>query len=273
MNEKLQKAYLASAIIQSYYMKLSELSYQECEDTEEYVEIIDKLKKATNGEKTIYDEIPEEEIDTAIAHFKENDISNVFEARMYSRLNQSLRKRQNSDLLAELANIISSKIIIDVLKKVFLEISKLKLLEVPEEDVAALLLRNDIYKYNYLTGNDFIEQIALQYKFNILSLPTIKFEEIESSFKTSFVKKSAGLFYSYIVESIEELQEIETEDKYNNIYVTLFEMSRIEVMLPYLNKEYLIKLAKYLDSLKDKANNDIIKKIKKLIIKRKEEFE
>ena len=75
----------------------------------------------------------------------------------------------------------------------------------------------------------------------------------------------------YIRDSIEELNNINEEDVYLNKYTEIFETSRIEIMLPYLNKDGLMKLSLYLNNLK--INNNTITSVKKLLIKRKEEFE
>ena len=273
MNERIQKARLSSAIVETYYIKLRELSYQNKENTSEFDEIIDILKKATLTEKETYDELSDEEIATTIQEFKNSDVQNVTEARMYDKLNASYRKRNNTEFTISLGNIITSKIIIDVLKTVIFKIINLTSVGASEEDIELMLTYNDIYKYNYLTANEYTEQLSLQYKFDVLALPDIEFDEIEKKFKTQFVNKAADLFYNYITDSINELLEVETDDQFVNLHVTLFEMSRIEVVLPYLDKVHLTKLANYLNELKSKKDNNVMKKIRIIVNKRKEEFE
>lgn len=273
MDNKLHFAYLSSAVIETYYIKLRELSYQNEEDSQEYEDTINKLKKATQGENEIYRELTDEDIDSAIKYFNENKPKNVTEVRMRSKLNRVYRSRHVSEYENTLGNIITSKIVIDVFKRLTYKILKLKSSELSEETIETLLLYNDIYKYNYLNGTDHIERIALEYKFDILSMPNIKFTEIEETFQIEFLKKSAEINFNYIKDSIEELLNIKTEDKYLELYITLLELSRVETMLPYLNKDMLIKLSDYLNNLNLRENNDILKKIRRIVDKRKEEFE
>ena len=270
MDNKLHFAYLASAVIETYYIKLRELSYQFEEDTPEYEAIVNKLKKAVYGESEMYDELTNAEIQEAIKYFDTFGIKNVTEARMCSKLNQNNRKRHNTIQNIELGNVITSKIIIDVLKRTTIKILKLKDRNLPDDDIECLLLYNDLYKYNYLTGNDYIEKLAIDCKYDILSLPNISFEDIESKFKIEFIRQSAALTLNYIRDSIKELLNIKTDDENLRIYMTLFEISRIETMLPYLDKKTLISLSSYLSSLNE--NNEALRKIKELVNKRKEEL-
>ena len=271
MDNKLHFAYLSSAIIETYYIKLRELSYQFEEDSPEYTATINKLKKAVEGEAEMYDELTDEEIQEAIKYFDTFGIKNVTESRMRSQLNQTNRIRHDSIQNVTLGNAITAKIIIDVLKRTTFKILKLKDSNLPDDDIECLLLYNDLYKYNYLTGNNYIEKLALDCNYDILSLPNIRFEDIESKFKTEFIGKSAALTLNYIKDSINELLNIKTDDENLRIYMTLFEVSRIETMIPYLNKEALISLSNYLSSLNE--HNEALKKIKELVKKRKEEFE
>lgn len=272
MDNNLHFAYIASLLIETYYIKLRELSYQNQEDSPEYEEIINILKKAIQGENEIYNELTIVEINNAINYYNQNKPKNVTEVRMRGQLRQTLRKSHNTEFNINLGNIITSKIIIDVLKRTLFKILKLKELNAPEEDIEALLLYNDIYKYNYLTGNEYIEKLALEYKFDILSLPNIKFDDIESKFETQFIKNSTNIAFEYIKDSIYELVNFKSNDKYLSIYINLFEVSRVEVMLPYLTKDSLVRLSNYLNHLHPNENNDALNKIKRLVAKRKEEL-
>lgn len=273
MDIELQKAHIASTIIESYYNKLREMTFLNDEENPEYNSIINKLKKAVIGEEQIYDEISDDKIINMINYLNKKEKKNNAELRMYSRLNHAYHKHHNKEFNIELSNIITSKIIIDVLKMVTLKIIKLSENNISEEFIEALLTYHHIYKYTYLTSNSFIEKLSLQYEFDILGLPNIEFSEVEKAFSTKFIEESGNITLEYIKSSIQELLSIRTEDKTLETYITLFEVSRIEVMLPYLSKNMLEKLSIYLNSLNISNDNTAFKKIKKIINKRKEELE
>ena len=62
MDIELQKAHIASTIIESYYNKLREMTFLNDEENPEYNSIINKLKKAVIGEEQIYDKLPDDKI-------------------------------------------------------------------------------------------------------------------------------------------------------------------------------------------------------------------
>jgi hypothetical protein len=274
MTQKLQSAYIASTIIEKFYDKLREISCLQNEDSSEYTTIINKLKKSVIAEDMIYDELSLDEATTAYNKLNENKTSDPVGVRMRYKLSQAIIKKQNTSINIELSNMISSKIIIDVLKRVTLKIAKLSETAVGEGFIDILLLYNDIYKYSYLTSNSYIEKLALEYEYDILSLPDIHFSDVEKKYGILFVKESSNIALNYIEGSIRELLDMRTDDEHLKVYVMILEVSRIEVMLPYLNKESLILLSSYLNNLNITPDNDMVfKKIKKLLNKRKEELE
>ena len=274
MTQKLQSAYIASTIIEKFYDKLREISCLQNEDSSEYTTIINKLKKSVIAEDMIYDELSLEEATTAYNKLNENKTSDPVGVRMRYKLSQAIIKKQNTSINIVLSNMISSKIIIDVLKRVTLKIAKLSETAVGEGFIDILLLYNDIYKYSYLTSNSYIEKLALEYEYDILSLPDIHFSDVEKKYGILFVKESSNIALNYIEGSIRELLDMRTDDEHLKVYVMILEVSRIEVMLPYLNKESLILLSSYLNNLNITPDNDMVfKKIKKLLNKRKEELE
>ena len=84
---------------------------------------------------------------------------------------------------------------------------------------------------------------------------------------------SQNIIYNYVVSSIEELANFETDDKYLLSYISIFEVARVKVMLPYLNKESLESIMElYKQNKFSYDKNGALRKVKKLINKRKEEF-
>ena len=272
MVSKLQIASVSSTIVETYYEKLRQMSFNLQESDAEYDITVDKLKKCVQGEEQIYHELTDKEISEGLAYFKENGMHSSIDGRVNYKINEIYRERKYRGISVELGNMIASKVMIDVLKNVTNKLLALNNKEIPEEDIDTLFLYHEMYKYHCLTTNKYIEKLALEARFCILALPTIDFKQIESSFNVFFIENSTQIAYNYIIASIQELLKLHSEDKYLNVYLTLFETSRVEIMLPYLNKEYLIKLTNYLNGLNIKEEDASVRRIRKLINKRKEEL-
>ena len=272
MVDKLQIIHVTALIIQTYYDKLRSLSIDNLENDPEYDKTVFKLIKCVEGESTLYQELSDKDINSGLNYFNQNGIHSWIEERISSRLKEQKQIRDNPNNQNELGRVISSKIMIDVLKKVTSKILSLTDEGITDEEIDSLLLYNDVHKYHYLTTNSYIESLALSSRFCILALPSLDFHDIEEKYNVSFIEPSTSLAYDYIKASLDELINIKTEDEYFNVYLSLFETTRIEVMLPYLNKEYLNKLSNHLDTL-NMSNNLSVRKIKRLIRKQKEELE
>ena len=273
MSNELTQVGLASMIVELFYVTLRELSFEDKEDTEEFRSIVLKLRSIIPNENKIYSELSNEDIVFALNSFIKTETDNLVKQRIYSRIKDLYRKRTNTTTVTELGNIISTKILIDVLKELNRKLYGLIDSNLETEEQERLLSYANVYKYNYLTANPFIEDLALKANFNIEALPDIKFDEVEKSFQLKFVEKSTELFLSYVKDSIKELISAESRDEYLNVHVTLFEISRVEVMLPYLTKSNLEDLSHFIETLEYKNKDVAIRNIKKLIKKRKEELE
>ncbi len=260
-------------IAESYYEKLRRLSFEGEESSKEFDDTVDKLKECVHVETNAYHSLSMEEMQEAIKIFEKKGVNCSIDARIYAKLQEYIRDRARSNISVEISNIISSKIIIDVLKKVTNQLIDLDPEAVEEEEIDTLLKYNDVYKYTYLTRNKYIEKLAISGRFSILALPDIKFEDVENHYNMHFVKECAHLAFSYIQDSLNELINNNSEDKYTKVYISVFEIARIEVMLPYLDKDNLIKLSEYVDELDFKKDDSNYDRIKRLIRKRKEEFE
>lgn len=273
MSNELTKAGFASMIVESYYVTLRELSFEDKEDTEEFKNIVTKLRSIIPAENEMYNELSNEDIVFALNSFRKTETDSLVKQRIYSKIKDLYRERINTALVTELGNIITSKILIDVLKQLNRKLHNLIDGNLDSEERERLLSYANVYKYNYLTANPFIEDLALKADFDVEALPNIKFDEVEKTFQLKFVEKSAELFLSYVKDSIKELISAESKDEYLNVHVTLFEISRVEVMLPYLTKSNLEELSHFIDTLEYKNKDVAIRNIKKLIRKRKEELE
>lgn len=276
MNNNILNIKLMSQFITAYYQKLIKLTLNGMTESDEYQETIDKIKYMAQEENSIYKKLTPKEIKAIVEYFNQNEVQNDTDARIYTRTNDQNRLNDknniNIDNQVPLSAVISSKIIIDVLKIVNTKILDLEITDdITEEDIIMLNAYNSVYKYKYLTANSFIEQLSLDNNFDIEEIPTINLYNIEKELNIEIISKAQNTFFNYIFSSIKELINLVSNDRHLYLYASLFELSRIEVMLPYLNKENLTKLSLHLSNLNINSNSII--KVKKLINKRKEELE
>ena len=269
MNNNIISVKIASTIVSCYYKRLMDLAANNLEGTEEQKEIISKLKKAINGENNIYEDLTKEDYDEIIKYYQDHELENSMDARIYLKIRNYQRQNTGHDINIDngilLSSAITTKLLIDVLKTVNRKIDNLQ-----DQDREIIKIYSNIMKYTYLSSNSYIERIALENNFNIEEIPVINFYLIEKVSNVKFMDYAQDLFIEYITDSIEELNNIASEDEYLNKYTEILELSRIEVILPYLNKESLMKLSLYLHNLQ--INNSSITKVKRIIDKRKEEL-
>ena len=269
MNNNIISIKIASAIVSTYYKMLMNFAANDMENTKEYNDTLYKLKKAINGENNIYEDLTKEDYDELIKYYEDYELENSTDARIYTKVRNYQRLNMPNAVVIDgdilLSSAITTKVLIDVLK---LTNNKIDNLDDYDKDI--IKIYSNIMKYTYLSSNCYIENLALKNNYNIEDMPVINFYMIEKVSNVKFMEYAQDLFMQYIKDSIEELNNID-EDEYLNKYTEIFELSRIEVMLPYLNKESLVKLAIFLNNLN--INNNEITKVKKLINKRKEEFE
>lgn len=270
MNNNIISIKIASTIVSSYYKMLMNLAANDMENTEEYNDTLYKLKKAINGENNIYKDLTKEDYDELISYYQDHELENSMDARIYTKIRNYQRLNMPNAVVIDedilLSSAITTKVLIDVLK-----LANNKIDDLDDYDKDIIKIYYNIMKYTYLSSNSYIERLALENNFSIEHMPVINFYMIEKVSKVKFMDYAQDLFMKYIRDSIEELNNINEEDVYLNKYTEIFETSRIEIMLPYLNKDGLMKLSLYLNNLK--INNNTITSVKKLLIKRKEEFE
>ena len=80
-----------------------------------------------------------------------------------------------------------------------------------------------------------------------------------------------GKRIKYATNSIDEMLKTETNDKHAKAYNMMFELSRIECVLNYMDFNSANTLKEYVDY--NYPNNEIISTVKRLIKKRKEELD
>ena len=121
MQENIIGARTASFITLSYYKRLKDLALSNLEDTDEYNEIINKLKKYVNVENEQYSHITKDEINNYFKHLEKFQSADSLEGRCYLKLKERKREMDGNLLIGNkylFSSILSSKIYIDVLKDV-----------------------------------------------------------------------------------------------------------------------------------------------------------
>ena len=276
MNEDLIKIKLAGLFSYYYYHRLKKLSCADQEETDEYLEIIDKLKKVIKAENEVYAGLSERDLRTCSLEIDTYGINNEMDSRKYMKIQFEERKRKHFVLKngVLLSDAISSKILIDILKGIEKKIEEFS--TNPEsviEDICMLQFYHNIHKYDYLTSNNYIEALALRYDFDISRIPALYFTDIENKFDVEFVKNLQPIFLNYAKESLEELTTIDTDDRYFQTYISLFELMRLNVVLENLNYDTVKQLLGYFNDNYDDTEDVILASAKSLIKKKKKEFE
>ena len=277
MDDELLQLNIAGLIIASTYEKLIKYSYGDMEECPEFIDTIEKIKQYTRVENELYSNIGRNTIDNYFASISKNHrFNNSKDARMYNRMSDRMRELNGSKTVNGIliSSIISSKLIIDNLHYVNDRINELvPNEEIQEDDILMINLYNKRMKYHYLTANSYIEKMALEHNFSVDSIPSYTFQDIENKYGIRFISAIQEVLLNYVKESIYELANLKSFDKYLLSYSSLFEIGRVEAILPYLD---ITSVDKILELYKDDSykydSNAALRKVKKIIYKKKEEF-
>ena len=276
MNENIVKTKLASMLVEMYYNKIRSLLCAKQEDTSEFKDLVIKLRNCVNVENNEYHLLSEKDIRTIFMELDKNGIDNNVDVRVSNKIINEKKLRGNFKVKngVMLSDAITTKVIIDILKRIDKKIEFLKTEgELNDEDIFTLEIYNNAHKINYLSSNNYIEAIALKYFFNVTRIPTIYFNEIEEKFEMNFVTQSKQIFLNYAKDSIQEIANFKNNNEYLTAYASLFELSRTEVILEYLDYDNVKKLLAFLDYNYESDNNEMLNTAKILIKKRKEELQ
>ena len=276
MNENIVKTKLASMLVEMYYNKIRSLLCAKQEDTSEFKDLVIKLRNCVNVENNEYHLLSEKDVRTIFMELDKDGINNSTDVRVSNKIITEKKLRDNIKIKNGilLSDAITSKVLIDILKRIEKKIELLKNEgELTDEDIFTLEIYNNAHKINYLSSNNYIEAIALKYFFNVSRIPTIYFNEIEEKFEMNFVTQSKQIFLNYAKDSIQEIANFKNDNEDLTAYATLFELSRTEVILEYLDYDNVKKLLAFLDYNYDSDDNEMLNTAKILIKKRKEELQ
>ena len=141
-----------------------------------------------------------------------------------------------------------------------------------DNDLSDLLLYFKVSKFTYLADSSFLEDLALECDFNIEELPTLSFDKVNNELKIDVLNEANGIFYFYIFNELDALCEISEKKGALNTYLALTGLSRVEVLLNFLDKETFNDVFNYFQEKYGNLKIETMDSAKRLIRKRKEEF-
>lgn len=231
----------------------------------DYKKCIDKLKELIQEEDIVYDKLNEDQLDT---YFKNilDDLSewdNV-KKRYYLKLKERidlLDISNYSDYPFTLNTVIFGKILLETL---------LKLENILKKDNSSLYSYHSTIKYGLMSSNDFLEKLALDFNYDLQSIPNITFDKIKNNFNynNNFYNNLNNLLYLDTIDVIDMILNSNNDLNIENIYNNLFNISRLEVLIKYLDNNSLKKINNYLRNY-TKINNKINYKYVKQILSQK----
>ena len=275
MNNNYMEGFIASLMITNEYQKLMNYSDMGLDYSEEYASEIERIKHLVTIEDSYYAKLNLEETNSYLSDYPISDSPSVLEERYYNKLldrRKILLDEPRIDDFTLFSSVIESKIMIDTFKLLNQKLAAIiKNDDVDSDFKEDLLTYHKLSKYDCFTTNNYLEKLALSYGFNISRIPKIEFETIEKEFNIKFIEESKSIFIYYVIEGLEFLIYNKTNDDELAKYNELIELTRLEVLISYLNKQDLIKLYDTINKeFGSMENNQYITTIKKLIRTKKE---
>lgn len=276
MPEEIKRVILLSGEITMNYVRLSELIIDNKTDTEEFDETLKRIKEILDEEEETYSKI---NLDTIEGYFKvysaldDTPIENRVLERLSERKNVILDVPRINDYTT-IGSVLGSKIMIDTIKLMEERINSLEKENCTDEGVKLLRIYHKSAMFAHLTYNTYIEKRSLEYNFDIESIPSISFEEINNQFDTSIPNNIQNTIIRHILEDIMSLNDLNQNlpDRIMATYLALFELSRIETMLEYLNKKSLNTIYNIFQTQFTNSKTEPMLMAKELIRKRKEKI-
>ena len=276
MNDNISKIKLSSMIVELYYDKIRKMLCAKLDDESEFNDLFNKLKRCVKIENEEYHNLSEKDLRTIFYDLMKNGVNSGIDARIANKIvsEKKLRENYKTKNGFMLSDAITSKVLIDILKRMEKNIERIKNEDILSyEEMYMLEAYNAAHKLNYFSSNNYIEFIALKYSFDINKIPLIYFDEIEEEFGMTFLDESKEVFLKYAKDSVKEIASIKSGDLYYMTYNALFNLSRTEVILEYLDYNNVKKLLNFLDNNYNTDNNEVLGIAKQLIRKRKEELQ
>lgn len=220
-----------------------------------------------------------------------NDVSNECIFRINTRLETSFDKKckntiKNGNLLKELdpnlefsiLDLINSKITIDTQKLVYNKISNLIADSDDTKNYIMMLKDIDkIYLISYLNLYEVSERLLINSSFDVERIPSFSFKELEENIfndkglNIDIIANYNNIFYLTSVNLIETIYQSKfNPSRVTSIYNNLYYVSKLDVLINYLNKEQLHNLLNLCNKLNinEMLKNDITNNINKKILEK-----
>ena len=275
MSEELSKLSMIAKSITNYYQELENLIYEDLTRNEEYEEIIKRIQELIKYENEEYAKVNLETIKTYFKQIHNKDESLV-KQRIQNRLNERLEILTNEPQTDDgklLSNIIDAKIMIDTLKIVEKRIENIKQENIHDPRFNTLIQYYESSKLTYLTNTSYLENIALKHSFDIKNIEEISIDKINNEFNIDLIRDFSNMLQINILTGLTTLKEINTYDEILNTYLALTELSRIEALLSYLDKNNIEKLLEIYKFVYGDSKEETMTTANALIRKRKKELE
>lgn len=275
MSEELSKLSMIAKSITNYYQELENLIYEDLTRNEEYEEIIKRIQELIEYENEEYAKVNLETIKTYFKQIHNKDESLV-KQRIQNRLNERLEILTNEPQTDDgklLSNIIDAKIMIDTLKIVEKRIENIKQENIHDPRFKTLIQYYESSKLTYLTNTSYLENIALKNSFDIKNIEEISIDKINNEFNIDLIRDFSNMLQINILTGLTTLKEINTYDEILNTYLALTELSRIEALLSYLDKNNIEKILEVYKFVYGDSKEETMTTANALIRKRKKELE
>lgn len=221
--------------------------------TSEYINCIKNLKELIEEEDIVYDKLYIEQLDTYFKNILEDsgewdNVKKRYCLKLKERI-ELLDINNYSNYPFTLNTVIFGKILLETLTK---------LENILKNENTNLYSYHSIIKYGLISSNNFLEKLALDFNFDLHSIPNITFDKIKNNFycNNNFYNNLNNLLYLDAIDVIDIILNSNNQLDIENIYNNLFNISRLEVLMSYLNRDFLVKINNYLtDNNYIKYNN------------------
>lgn len=278
LTKGLMNAFLESRKIGNYYDWLIKYTLYDEEDTDKYRECIRNIQISKVKEKQLYNKLTLEEI---VDYVRSDDfLKNMIVDRTIAgvrirgkllnlEINRLLRNDNNSS--QGIGEMIDNSIGLEAMKKTyrFFEDLDISVIE-DEEALNKLKSHNKICKYEQLTAADNIEDLALNHNFNLEEIPLTKLSKIKAEFEKKNIPIAQYLYIKFF-KIIEDLKSINNDEMpLLNTYYAYEKLTELDIIMNNVSKEVLKKIISKFERDNQNNHSEIIKHVKILLKKRKE---
>ena len=269
------RAYTISLIIINLYKKIA---ISPNLNQKEYNIIIKKLEEYLPKEKKEYNKLTLSETNYLINEINKIDEDTLTIKRYRNKLLERRQQIEDNFLNSKaisIINILDNQITIETLKKVNTKIATLRKIGITDEHFIASIKRyHNSIKYLYLTSNTFLEELSLKHKYDIEEIPNIKVKYENKDLVPKIEEYENDRATDNIIDSMEVLDNTIFANPILNTYMSMIELSHIEVLLSKINNiAYVNEIITYCNHEYYKEDKDSIKIAKDKIKQRKKELD